>query len=132
MKPSVVVDIWALFGGAEECRGVSAKVLGMGIKSMEAVVPNKEAPDERRVSEVFGMGIESMEAPDAFGFQNWSIPKIDLESEDGGPEIPEKSNKFEELYDVGMLLLSQAYKSKGDVDFKNCVNGESGLGGCVS
>jgi hypothetical protein len=65
--------------------------------------------------------------------QYWSILKIAPEPDDtfddGRPVefIPEKSNKFDEL---GMLL-SQAYNSKGDVDFRNCVNGESGLGGAT-
>lgn len=74
------------------------------------------------------------EVSDVFGFQYWSIPKIDPES-NGGPEfpeklIPEKSYEFDELNCVGMLLsLPHAYK--GDAEFRNSVIGEFGLRGCA-
>ena len=83
-----------------------------------------------------GVSIPSRDAPDTFGLQYWSNPKIGPEFNDGGPEklIPEKSYEFD---DVGMpaVLLSpspaQAYKSKGDVEFRKFVIGETGLGDCA-
>ena len=83
-----------------------------------------------------GVSILSGDAPDAFGFQYWSNPKIGPEFNDGGLEklIPEKSYEFD---DVGMpaVLLSpspaQAYKSKGGVEFRKFVIGETGLWDCA-
>src|ERR1700679_1580347 len=89
---------------------------------------------------VLGMGAEFMKAvvlpigevSDVFRFQYWSIPKIDP---DGGPEFPEKLNpeksyEFDELNGVGMLpVLSPPHAYKGDVEFRNSVIGEFGLGG---
>ena len=76
------------------------------------------------------------EVSDAFGFQYWSIPKIDLGPESNGrpefPEklIPEKSYELDELNGVNMLL-SLPHTYIGDVEFRNSVIGEFGLGGCA-
>jgi hypothetical protein len=86
---------------------------------------------------VLGMGIDAVVLSKEFEawdvFQYWSIPKIGLEFDNGRPAefIAEKSNGFDESNEVDMLL-SQAYKFEGDVDFQKSVNGESGLTGCDS
>ena len=64
-----------------------------------------------------------------FVSQYWSIPKRRPDSADGGlPKfIPEKLNGSD------VLSSGQVYKFEGDDDdFRNCVIGESGVGGCVT
>jgi hypothetical protein len=67
-----------------------------------------------RAEEKGVLDIELIGAIGLFRFQCWSIPKTGCESDDGllGKFIPEKSN------DVDMPK-----------EFRNCVIGESGLGG---
>ena len=70
-------------------------------------------------------------APNVFVFQCWSIPKRGPGSNDGTLEefIPEKLNRSD---DIDMPLSPpQLYGSKPDVEFRNCVIGESALGGCA-
>ena len=91
------------------------------------------------MSEVLDMGIVSTGAdisngdePCVFIFQYWSIPKRRPDSDDGKSENPiEKLNGSDGLNDVDVLLsLGQVYKPEDD-DFRNCVIGESGIGGCM-
>ena len=93
-----------------------SKVLDMGIESDGAVVSNKDE-----------LGV--------FASQNWSIPKRDPDSIDDGLQkfIPEKLNGSDCLDDTGIEMLSpgQVYKfERDDDDFRNCVIGDSGVGGC--
>jgi hypothetical protein len=71
------------------------------------------------------MYIGSIDELGAFVPQNWSIPKRGPDSIDE-KFIPEKLNGSDCVNDV-------SYKFEGDDDdLRNCVIGESGVGGCVN
>ena len=67
-------------------------------------------------------------------FQYWSIPKIGPEPDDGRSVefIAEKSYGLESLDELNKIdmLLSQAYRSEEDAEFRKSIIDESGLRGC--
>ena len=118
IKPSVVVDV----GGAEVGRAVVSfeNMKPFVIEDMAGAIGSRS-----EVSDAF------IFAPNVFVFQCWSIPKRGPGSNDGTLEefIPEKLNRSD---DIDMPLSPpQLYGSKPDVEFRNCVIGESALGGCA-
>ena len=140
MKPSVIVDVGGAEVGKAECKAESV-VLDIGtIVSLENVKPFEiedvggtkvgmagAIVSSREVSDAFRF------APNVFVFQCGSIPKRGPESDDGALKeiIPEKSNGSDGLNDIDMPVSPpQLYEAKPDVEFRNCVIGESALGGC--
>ena len=128
LASAVVVNM----GGVEE--GVKAGLFGSIKPLVSAVVVDMGGAEEGR-AEGKGVSTEFIELIGPFRFQCWSIPKTGHESDGGLPEksIPEKLNGKLEADNFNVpLSASQLKELKEDVDFRNCVFGESGLGGCAT
>ena len=124
----VVVDM----GRAEGKVVLNIELIGMFVESADVVVDmvNMGRAEGKVVLDIELIG--AIEPP--LRFQCWSIPKTGRESDEGLLEkfIPEKSNEFNDL-DMPLYMSSaQLKESKGDVDSRNCVIGETGLGDCAT